>query len=82
MSDTLTGEPYDSASSTVTEILELARDILDRGADRGCTRIRIRALGVEVEAEFGLPSAEPTEVPRDSDPPRPIAPHTITFPGA
>lgn len=79
----LTGQDFDSASSTIAEILEIAKDILDRGPDVGCTSIRIRALGVEVDATFGS-ILEPLALPQETKaPPAPpvVTPATVAFPG-
>ena len=71
-------EPY---PDTIQEILELARDILDRGPDKGCTRIRIEAAGVVVAATFELPapsfSAPEAKTPSIALP----GPDTVKFPG-
>ena len=68
--------------SETLELIQLARDILEAGTDRGCTKIKITIGSVSVEAEFMPPEPQMPAIEAKPEFKVPkLTPDNVLFPG-
>lgn len=71
-----------TARDTLLEILDIARHLLEHGPDRQCRRISLSVGGVSLSAEFGDPTPEPVDEPKQAAPVAyEVTPYNLPFPG-